>query len=157
MRATDGTISEVPTGWIGTSSDSAGASSAPQTTNPRYTTLAERLANNDGLRRNFTIGLKWWTPLSPLNGFIGVAEACSRLWENTVLLSALITSFSMYAVTFPIREIIDAGGHVPQTYAACWTLGTCSDCLPVQYTGCNAFTVQYSRTEYYRTNSMTPS
>ncbi len=125
MRATDGTISEVPTGWIGTSSDSAGASSAPQTTNLRYTTLAERLANNDGLRRNFTIGLKWWTPLSPLNGFIGVAEACSRLWENTVLLSALITSFSMYAVTFPIREIIDAQGHVPQTYAACWTLAFC--------------------------------
>ena len=93
--------------------------------NTRYTTLAERLANNDNLRANFTIGLKWWTPLSPLNGFEGVAEACSRLWENTVLLSALITSFSMFAVTFPIKEIIDAPGSIPQIYAASWTLAFC--------------------------------
>ena len=118
--ARNGEISEVPIPG-GTSSD---PSAAPNTT-PKYTTLAERLANNDSLRKNFTIGLKWWTPLSPLNGFSGVAEACSRSWENTVLLSALITSFSMFAVTFPIREIIDAQGHVPQTYAACWTLAFC--------------------------------
>ena len=87
-----------------------------------YTTLAEKLANNDTLRRNYTIGLKWWTPLSPLDGYSGVADACSRLWENTVLLSGLITSFSAFAVIFPIGEIIHAEGHVPAVYSLCWTL-----------------------------------
>jgi hypothetical protein len=100
-------------------------SSTPSVTRRPYTTLAERLANSDSLRRNFTIGLKWWTPLSPIDGFEGVAEACSRLWENTVLLSALITSFAMFAVTFPIAEIIHAEGHVPQLYAVCWTCAFC--------------------------------
>lgn len=103
----------------------ATVSSTPSVTRRPYTTLAERLANTDSLRRNFTIGLKWWTPLSPIDGFEGVAEACSRLWENTVLLSALITSFAMFAVTFPISEIIHAEGSIPQVYAVCWTLAFC--------------------------------
>ena len=87
-----------------------------------YATLAETLANNVVLRRKFTIGLKWWTPLSPLDGFNGVADACSRLWENTVLLSGLIASLSGFAIIFPIKEIIHAGGLWSVAYCALWSL-----------------------------------
>lgn len=90
-----------------------------------YTTLAEKLANIDILRRNYTIGLKWWTPLSPLDGYIGVADACSRLWENTVLLSGLITSFSASAIIFPSAEIIKADSNITAVYSLCWTLSFC--------------------------------
>ena len=63
-----------------------------------YATLAETLANNVVLRRKFTIGLKWWTPLS-LDGFNGVADAQPPL-ENTVLLS-------------PHREPLRVRHHLP--------------------------------------------
>lgn len=52
-------------------------------------TLAEELAESS-LSKLFTVGLRWWLPLSKLDGFVGVADAASRLWENTVLLSGLL-------------------------------------------------------------------
>lgn len=61
---------------------------------PPPTTLAEDISKSAGLIKYFTVGLKWWLPIAPLEGYNGVAEAANRLWENTVLLSGLIASLS---------------------------------------------------------------
>jgi hypothetical protein len=82
----------------------APASAPPRPPVQPLTTLAEKLAGSS-LRQVFTVGLRWWLPLSRLEGFTGVAEAAGRLWENTVLLSGLMCSLSgrawMRGVTKP--------------------------------------------------------
>jgi hypothetical protein len=43
-----------------------------------------------------------------VNGYAGVSEAASRLWENTVLLSGLLCSLAGFAIIFPVERV--AGG-----------------------------------------------
>ena len=72
------------------------------------------------LYRCYAAGLRWWLPLSRLEGFTGVAEAASRLWENTVLLSGLMCSLSGYAVLFPADKVITSDWAI--VYSTLWTL-----------------------------------
>lgn len=87
-------------------------------------TLAEDFAAS-GWGKRFTLGLKWWTPMSPVVGYDGVGDAVSRLWENTVLLSGLIASLAGFAVVFPSKEMLDASAGWTTAYFVLWTLTFC--------------------------------
>lgn len=75
------------------SSPSSGPAPTPRAKQLGLHEFAESLVDSP-LHKFFTVGLRWWLPLSRLDGFTGVAEAASRLWENTVLLSGLMCSLA---------------------------------------------------------------
>ena len=87
-------------------------------------TLAEDFAAS-GWGKRFTLGLTWWTPMSPIVGYDGVGNAVSRLWENTVLLSGLIASLAGFAVVFPNSQVLEATPGWTTAYFVLWTLTFC--------------------------------